>query len=387
MRPPARLQAAIEILDAVIAAAAGSGAAADTIVQRYFQSRRYAGSGDRAAIRELVYAGIRFTAERPESGRALMLGLAAERPDLLPLFDGSAHAPAAISAVTAAEPRSRASLYPAWLEAELRARFPAGLDAEVQALIGRAPLDLRVNHRRASPDAVARELGAAPIPGLPNGLRVANGPSLHAHPRLADGSIEVQDAGSQHVVRIADAGAETVIDLCAGAGGKTLALAADMNGTGRLIAADVNRARLQAMTPRLQRAGVGGFVERRLLDPGAELAALADVAGSADLVLVDAPCSGTGTWRRNPELRWRLDAPALARLHAVQARLIAIAADLLKPGGRLVYAVCSVLPSEGRRMAADAATRHPLRLEAARELSPASDGTDGFFIARFGKIC
>lgn len=385
MRPPARLQAAIEILDAVIAAAAGNGAAADTIAARYFRDRRYAGSGDRTAIRALVYAGIRFTAERPESGRALMLGLAATaRPDLLPLFDGSAHAPATPAPT---EPKSRPSLYPAWLQPELARRFPTGFEAELQALVDRAPLDIRVNSQRANAADVAAQLAAAPIPGLPGGLRLAAARSLQSHPLLLDGSIEVQDAGSQLVVQMAAAGAETVVDLCAGAGGKTLALAAAMAGRGRLIATDVNRARLQAMTPRLQRARVADGVERRLLNPGAELAALADVRGQADLVLVDAPCSGSGTWRRNPELRWRLDQPALARLHAVQARLIGLATELLRPGGRLVYAVCSVLPSEGRQQATDATARLSLRLEVARELSPASDGTDGFFIARFGKIC
>ena len=161
MREPARLQAAIEILDEVIAAAASGGAAADTLVQRYFASRRYAGSKDRAAVRELLFQAVRFSAERPTSARALMLGLAeTTRPDLLPLFDGSPHAPAE---PTADEPRTAPTLFPEWLRPQLSARFGEALEAEAQALIARAPLDLRVNPVRASVADVAAELEATPI--------------------------------------------------------------------------------------------------------------------------------------------------------------------------------------------------------------------------------
>lgn len=381
MQQGARLQAAIEILDDVIAATRDQGAAADNIIQRYFRSRRYAGSGDRAAIRELVFAAIRFTAERPASGRMAMLGLAeALRPDLLPLFDGSRHAP---PPPAPDEPRSTASLCPPWLRTEMQQRFGADLERQLQALIERAPLDLRVNKLRADIDEVAAALEAKRIPDLPLGLRLAEARSLQNHPLMQSGAIEVQDAGSQTVVQMADATAgETVIDLCAGAGGKTLALAVDMAKQGRLLATDVNRARLQAMAPRLQRAGLDDFVETRLLNPGAELQALQDFAGMADLVLVDAPCSGTGTWRRNPELRWRLSPHTLARTRDIQAQLMQIGAALLKPGGRLVYAVCSVLPSEGSAQMNGA---HGLDVEATRQLTPASHGTDGFFIARLRK--
>ena len=386
MRPAARLQAAIEILDEVIAATGSNGAAADTLIQRYFRDRRYAGSGDRAAIRELVFRGIRFSAERPASGRSLMLGLAENRhPELLALFDGSRHA---ALPPQPDEPRSSARPYPAWLQSELHDRFGAALDHEMQALLQRAPLDIRVNARKAERQAIATALGGTPIAGLRHGVRLQGSPQLQSNPLLRDGAIEVQDAGSQHVIEIAAAQpGETVIDLCAGGGGKTLALAADMAGRGRLIATDTNRARLQAMQPRLQRAGVADFVESRLLNPGDELAALADLAGTADLVLVDAPCSGTGTWRRNPELRWRLTPQALHRLHDIQTRLIGIGAGLLKPSGRLIYAVCSVLPSEGPAQIAEAPRKFGLRIATAQSLSPASHGTDGFFVASLGKIC
>jgi len=382
MRDPARLQAAIEILDAVINAAATGGAAADTIVQRYFAQRRYAGSKDRAAVRELVYAVIRFCAEPPVSGRAALLALAeARRPELLAMFDGSPHAPAAIKAD---EPRAAAGLVPGWLEPAMKARFGTGLEAEARALVERAPLDLRVNSAKAAVADVALTLGAEPIAGLPMGLRLEMPVPLERHPLFLSGAIEIQDAGSQMAVRVANARpGQTVVDLCAGAGGKTLALAADMQGAGRLIASDTDRPRLQAMPARLARAGVTDLVETRLLNPQKEAEQLADIAGAVDLVLVDAPCSGTGTWRRNPELRWRLTAQRLERLQGVQARLIDLGASLLKPGGHLVYVVCSVLESEGDAQAKAAADRLGLGLLESVALSPGSDRCDGFFVAKF----
>ncbi len=385
MRPAARLQAAIEILDLVIDSAQAHGAAADTLIQRYFAARRYAGSKDRAAVRDLAYAAIRHSAECPASGRAALLGLAeTTRPDLLPLFDGSAHAPLP---PTPAEPRATASAVPAWLDPALEARFGDRLQQEAEALAARAPLDLRVAPG-ANPAEIAGDLGADPVPGLPRALRLATPQPLDRHPLLLSGTIEVQDAGSQHVAAFAAARpGETVIDLCAGAGGKTLALGADMDRSGRLIATDTDRSRLQAMAPRLVRTGLERFVETRLLNPGHEVEALVDLMAAADLVLVDAPCSGTGTWRRNPELRWRLTPDRLARLLAVQARLIDIAASLLRPGGRLVYAVCSVLQAEGADQAAAAARRTGLMPGPMRALSPAADGCDGFFVARLEKPC
>ncbi|PZU50708.1 MAG: RNA methyltransferase [Sphingomonas sp.] len=387
MRPQARLQAAIEILDQVIEAAAHQGAAADTLVQRYFQTRRYAGSKDRAAVRELVYGAIRFTAERPLSGRAALIGwLEAEAPDQLALFDGSAHAPAPVQPY---ETRAKAALVPLWMEPAMRARFGDAFEAEALALTTRAPLDLRVLPG-ADMDEVAAELGALPVPGLPRALRLEEPRPLERHPLFEAGAVEVQDVGSQHVVAFAAARpGETVIDLCAGAGGKTLGLAADMLADGqlqgRLIASDTDRTRLQAMAPRLLRAGMPDVVEPRLLNPGREVDALADLEGTADLVLVDAPCSGTGTWRRNPELRWRLTPDRLARLVHIQARLIDLGAWLVKPGGRLIYAVCSVLAEEGRDQAAAAAARNRLILGSSRGLTPLGDRCDGFFVARLDK--
>ncbi len=378
MQNPARLQSAIDILDSVITAAREGGAAADTLAARWFAAHRFAGSKDKAAIRAHLYAAIRFTADCPVSGRAALLGLAeTERPDLLPLFDGSTYAPAL---PTPDEPRAAPSLAPDWMQPLLADRFGADAPRQLAALIARAPVDLRV--QRGDAAAIATELDASPIPGLPAGLRLATPVPLEQHPLMLDGSIAVQDAGSQHVVRFAGAQpGMDVLDLCAGAGGKTLALAAAMQGQGRIIASDSDRGRLAAMAPRLNRAGVAHMVETRLLDPGRESEMLADLAAAADLVLVDAPCSGTGTWRRNPELRWRLTPERLAQLVAAQSRLIDIGLELVKPGGRLVYAVCSVLPAEGLAQAEAAAARHGLKLAAHQAFTPADDGCDGFFVA------
>jgi 16S rRNA (cytosine967-C5)-methyltransferase len=188
-----------------------------------------------------------------------------------------------------------------------------------------------------------------------------------------------------------------VVDLCAGAGGKTLALAAAMEGQGRLIACDVDRARLSRLSPRAERAGAA-FIETRLLDGGREARALGDLEGQADIVLIDAPCSGTGTWRRNPEARWRLTPDRLERLRAMQAHVLDFGAPLVKPGGRLVYAVCSLLDEEGSdRIAAFLAANPgwtPAESIAAgrprgagRRLTPAHDRTDGFLIAALVRSC
>jgi 16S rRNA (cytosine967-C5)-methyltransferase len=208
----------------------------------------------------------------------------------------------------------------------------------------------------------------------------------------------VQDEGSQLLAAACQAApGETAVDLCAGAGGKTLALAADMGNTGRIVASDTDRGRLTRMRPRLERAGVF-TVEPRLLDPQREAGALEDLTGQADLVLVDAPCSGSGTWRRNPETRWRLTPKRLDQLLSLQAHLLDVAAPLVKPGGRLVYAVCSLLAREGRDQAAAFSARSGLRPQAipltagrdagtGRLLTPAADGTDGFFVACWSRIC
>jgi len=386
MTPAARTQAAIELLDEIIVAARDSGAAADTLVARYFANRRYAGSKDRRAVRELVYAAIRTIGERPRSGRAAMLALAAGDPDLAATFDGVGHGPAKIGD---GESKSFPGVAPNWLLERLRA---SGLDdAEFPALIDRAPLDVRVNRAKAG-DLVVD--GSEPIAGLPDALRLTAGTDVDKMEGVPDGALEVQDAGSQLVTLAAKAKTgQRIVDLCAGAGGKTLALAAAMGGEGVILATDTDRNRLSRLAPRAERADAA-IIETRLLNPGREAEMLEDWGGSADCVLIDAPCSGTGTWRRNPEARWRLSPERLDRLVATQQHVLAIGADLVRPGGALVYIVCSLLDEEGAGQVAAFLADHagwhaePLALPAGRvhgagvRLTPAHDATDGFFVAR-----
>ncbi|AUW60295.1 hypothetical protein C1T17_13035 [Sphingobium sp. SCG-1] len=232
-----------------------------------------------------------------------------------------------------------------------------------------------------------------PIPHLPNALRLPEGYPLEKSEAWEQGLVEVQDAGSQIIAVACKAQpGMTVIDLCAGAGGKTLALAAAMDAQGTLIAADTVRSRLQRLTPRAERAGAN-FIQTVLLDQGREATTLGSYEGRADVVLVDAPCSGTGTWRRNPEARWRLTPDRLTRLVAEQARIVDIAAPLVKNGGRLIYAVCALTDREGRDQVDEFLARHPgwkvAPVDTAagrtwghgRLLTPHHDGTDGFFLA------
>lgn len=390
MTPQARVQAAIEILDAVIAAAQGGGASADRIVADWFRTRRFAGSKDRRAVRELVYGAIRACGPVPQSGRAAMLRLAQGEPDLLILFDGSRHGPAPI---VAGEAIAESGTAPAWLEAALA---QSGIHAEQAAsLLGRAPLDIRVNTLRADRCAIALPEQGEPLVA-PQGLRLPSGTAVEQWDAYQHGLIEVQDGGSQIAcLAVGARPGETVIDLCAGAGGKTLAVAAAMENRGRLIACDTDRSRLSRLTPRAERAGAT-IIETRLLNPNAERDALEDFVGQADAVLVDAPCSGTGTWRRNPEARWRLSEREVARYAAIQSRLLDLAAQLVRPGGRIIFVTCSLLDAEGADQAKAFLERHPEWRVALPQLpagsprglgwrlSPWADGTDGFFIASFG---
>ncbi|MEA3048526.1 MAG: rRNA (cytosine967-C5)-methyltransferase [Sphingomonadales bacterium] len=393
MTPVARTQAAIELLDEIIAAARAGGSAADTLIARYFKARRYAGSHDRREIRALVFRAIRRAGEPPVSGRAALLGVAQDLPELLETMDGSPHGAAPPSAD---EPVAEPGIAPAWL---LERFDPAIPPEEWPALLARGTLDLRVNRLEGSrEDALAALPDARPTDTSPIGLRLPEGFRVEQAAAWRRGLVEIQDEGSQLICLGCEAAPEMLaVDLCAGAGGKTLAIAAEMADRGRIVAADADRGRLSRMAPRLQRAGIS-IVETRLINPKREAAMLADLAGRADLVLVDAPCSGSGTWRRNPETRWRITPERLARLVVLQARLLDIAAGLLKPGGKLVYAVCSLLAEEGRDQAEALARRsalvpEPLPIQAGRPsgpgllLSPARDETDGFFVARWQRPC
>jgi len=391
MTPAARLQAAIEVLDEVIVSARDDGPPADTIVTRYFKTRRYAGSKDRRAVRELVFRAIRAVAERPESGRAAVLALAQQEPELLNLF-GEPRGPEPLAD---GEAGAETGSVPGWLQDELS---PLVAPEEWDALLDRAPLDIRVNTARVSRDDVLPQFeGSAPTPLSPWGIRLASETRLDDHPVFADGLIEVQDEGSQLIaLACAPKPGERILDLCAGAGGKALALAA-AEPSAIILATDTNRARLSNLVPRADRAQAR--IEARLLNPNEELSQLPDWVGQADVVLVDAPCSGSGTWRRNPEGRWRLTPARLDRVVALQSRLLDIAAELVRPGGRIVYAVCSLLSREGAGQIQDFLSRRsswiveetPIAAGrwdgVGKLLTPGHDGTDGFFVARLVSPC
>jgi 16S rRNA (cytosine967-C5)-methyltransferase len=391
MTPSARVQAAIEILDEVIASARDDGPPADAIVTHYFKARRYAGSKDRRAVRDLVFRTIRRAGERPESGRSAMVGLAGEDAGLAALFDGSSHGPAPIGE----EEGAAAELVPGWMQAELS---PLVTSAEWPALLERAPLDLRVNVARTTREAMLEAFEGAEAASLsPWGIRLPPDSRVDQHPAFAEGLVEVQDEGSQLIaLACAPGGGQNILDLCAGAGGKALALAAAAPDA-QILACDTNRARLSKLPPRAERAVAR--IGIRLLDGGREAQQLSDLEGQADVVLVDAPCSGSGTWRRNPEGRWRLTPERLQRVTRLQARLLDIAAPLVKPGGTLVYAVCSIIAAEGSGQVAGFLGRHsswPVqdalgsagrKDNGGRLLTPGHDGTDGFFVARLQRPC
>lgn len=403
MTPPARVQAAIDLVDAILKAARGQGASADTLARNFFRERRYMGSGDRRAVRDLAYRAVRRFGEIPATGRAAMAGLAREDADLAALFDGSSYGPAALSPD---EPVAGGGVIPGWIDARLPGLFDA---AEKAALLDRAALDLRFDPGRTDRSALSAQWPEIAFSDdLPRAARLPNGTAIEDSALWQQGAIDVQDWGSQAIVAACDVpDAALAIDLCAGAGGKTLALSAMMPDA-RIIASDTSRDRLAAMEPRRRRAGPDR-IETLLLDPRREWEKLEVFEEQADVVLVDAPCSGSGTWRRNPETRWRLTPERLDRLVAEQARLIAIAMRLVRPGGSLIYAVCSLLPEEGPQQAARGLCGQPgwhISLDhmnigrpvvvdgaphetgsgssgpAGMLLTPHHDGTDGFFFTK-----
>jgi len=393
MRPAARLQSAIELVDQIILAARDGGASADQIAKRFFAERRYAGSKDRRAVRDLAWGVIRRFGKRPATARSAFVAMADADPALAELFDGSDYGPAAIEA---GEARSTGGDLPKWIKPLFSAHVD---DAEQASLLDRAPMDLRVNALKASRAEVSEMFPEAEIlAGLDHALRLPGGTAIDSHPAVENGQVEIQDLGSQLIVEACQVkGARMVLDLCAGAGGKTLALAAAMRNTGRLVATDTNRNRLDQLKPRAARAGATN-VETRLLNPNKEKEMLAEFAAKCDLVLIDAPCSGSGTWRRNPETRWRLDAARLKRVIDEQARLLDIGADMVARGGHLVYAVCSLIENEGKGQVAAFLKSHKgwkavdTGVPMGRPdgdgvlLTPLHDGSDGFFFARLQKL-
>jgi 16S rRNA (cytosine967-C5)-methyltransferase len=343
MTPAARLQAAIELLDEIIASARNEGSAADTLISQYFRKRRYAGSKDRAAVRAYVFDVLRSDAIEGDdvSGRSAVMQCAkAHHPEWLSCFGAGGHGP---DSLTDAEISSMPGVVPTISDVRFSAYGPQ---------LVRAPLDIRVDTRHVSRADVMSQLvrvgiECVPTPFALHGLRCATDSAIEATELFQSGLIHVQDEGSQLIAQLALAQpGDVVIDLCAGAGGKTLALAAAMDGRGRLIAHDIDSARLARLAPRAKKSGFDDWIEYHTDQ-------LSDFKAQADVVLVDAPCTGSGTWRRNPEARLRPHADRLKRLVSIQKQLIEQAADLVKPKGRILYAVCSILSEEGEAHLAD----------------------------------
>jgi 16S rRNA (cytosine967-C5)-methyltransferase len=404
MTPSARLSAAIEICDAIDVQRIPAQAA----LKAWGTAHRFAGSGDRAAIAGLVFDMLRRRASAAwlmgaETSRARLLGmLRLERgldvDAIAALCDGARFAPPPLTDAERAALTSRALQdapphiagdYPEWLDPHLAAAFGEARAEEAAAMARRAPLDLRVNTLKAARDKVQASLahlGAKPTPWSPIGLRIelgadARNPGIQAEEDFVKGAVEVQDEGSQLAALFTGARpGEQVIDLCAGAGGKTLALAAMMRGKGRLIATDSDKRQLAPIHERLSRAGVHNAEVRA---PKGADDPLADIRASADLVVVDAPCTGTGTWRRNPDAKWRIRPGALDIRLKDQAEVLDRAVRLVKPGGRIAYITCSVLPQENAEQVRAFIARHPGHavMPAAEVAAPLGARADAFAAA------
>jgi 16S rRNA (cytosine967-C5)-methyltransferase len=388
MTPAARLSAAIEVIENIEA----QRSPAANALKEWGTAHRFAGSGDRAAIAGLVWDVLRRRASsawvmEDDAPRARVLGmLKVERgmnaEAIGALCDGGRFAPEPLSDAERAALGSRSTKdapapiagdYPDWLDPYLTEVFGEDRAAEAAAMASRAPLDLRVNTLKAKREKVLAaldHLGAAETPWSPLGLRIelgadARNPGIHAEESFIKGAVEVQDEGSQLAALLSAAKpGEQVIDLCAGAGGKTLALAAMMQGKGRLIATDRDKRQLAPIHERLSRAGVHNADVRspKGSHKGSPMGAadpLADIKASADLVMIDAPCTGTGTWRRNPDAKWRMRPGALEIRVKDQAEALDRAAGLVKPGGRIAYITCSVLKVENGEQMRSFIARHP----------------------------
>ncbi|WP_309083926.1 RsmB/NOP family class I SAM-dependent RNA methyltransferase [Chelativorans sp.] len=426
MRLGGRLAAAIEILQDI---ETRHRPAADAM-RDWGLSHRFAGAGDRAAIGNFVYDGLRrrraaawiFGADTP---RALVLGgYLLERTISLEEFgraiadDNFAPPPLSQAEFALLRERLGAKLpdparanVPEWCEPMMQEVFGSAWVEEGEALASRPPLDMRANRLKASREKVLASLsraGAAPTRLARNGLRIApiagdgRHPNVQAEPAFQKGWFEVQDEGSQVVAELAGAApGEQVLDFCAGAGGKTLAFSAMMENRGQIHAYDADRQRLAPIFERLKRAGC------RNVQVAAEEAQLKRLESQMDLVVVDAPCSGSGTWRRRPDAKWRLTPQQIEARQAEQSAILDAASRYVRPGGRLAYITCSVFPQENAAQAAAFLARSPRfraldhaalwlqqfpahphrpRFEGGITLTPAATETDGFYFAGFERL-
>jgi len=434
MTPGARVQATIDLLAAIDA----DNQPPDQIIDGYFRTRRYAGSGDRRDINARVYDILRRRAkldwwiertglglEAAPRSRAiahLILQERAQPDDLAQMFSGVRHCPEPLALAESklidalyGRPMLNKDMpdyvrleYPEWMDRSFRALWGNELEREMSALNQPAPLDLRVNTIKTTPEeALARlqedYVSCAPTALSPLGIRVEGKVRLGGTRAFKEGLVDVQDEGSQLVSLLAGAKpGQRVVDFCAGAGGKTLAMAANMSDGGKLIgqlfALDISKYRMDRMIPRLKRAGAMA-VKRRVI-AAVDEPWIVENADTADRVLCDVPCTGIGSWRRNPDARWRFTPQDLAEICETQQRILRDAAKLVKPGGRLIYVTCSLLQEENEQQLAwfvESDPRfQPLPIEEVwaetiggppppagpcLRLSPASTGTDGFFCA------
>jgi 16S rRNA (cytosine967-C5)-methyltransferase len=420
MTPAGQLDAAIDLLAEIEI----DSRPADAVANHFFRARRFIGAGDRREVSTLVWGALRVRRHlgwwlahfgAPETPRlllalnALFSGMTLHKIGMA--FSAGKYGPPPLtpeetiilekfSGHTLEHPHMPDAVkyeIPDWLLPRLESQFGPALPAEMAALATSAPLDLRVNILKTTRDAalasLAREsLIAQPTPYSPWGLRLPGRQSVTQGPAFQSGEVEIQDEGSQLIALAVNAApGHRVADYCAGAGGKTLAIAATMGNKGTIIACDVSEPRLDGAIKRLRRAGVHN-AERHLLAPGDKWTKRS--AGKFDRVLVDAPCTGTGTWRRNPDARRHLSETDLAELTAKQAAILDAAQKLVKPGGRLIYATCSLLNDENQQQVEAFLSRHsdfrkipisdplPATLHGDYlRLTPARHGTDGFFAA------
>ncbi|MBK9446103.1 MAG: RsmB/NOP family class I SAM-dependent RNA methyltransferase [Betaproteobacteria bacterium] len=385
---------------------------ADAVLSHYFRNHREMGHADRGFVAEACFSTLRrlrsLSARCPDD-RSRKLLLAAmfclrgwNLKQMAPVLkEGDAEWLAAAKAVNADDwPMAVRCDLPDWLFERLSARYPGDIEALAAALNRPASLDLRVNSLKATREDVLKRLRADGMAAeaciySPLGIRLEEKPALSRHPLFLDGSIEVQDEGSQLLgYLVAPKRGEMVVDFCAGAGGKTLLLGAMMRSSGRLYAFDVAEKRLANLKPRLARSGLSNVHPVRIESEND--IKVKRLAGKLDRVLVDAPCSGLGTLRRNPDLKWRQSPESVAELAAKQAAILTAAARLVKSGGRLVYATCSLLAEENEEVVTAFLAAHPdfsllnaheilsqqgidLGDETALRLLPHVHGTDGFF--------
>lgn len=429
MTPAARIAAAIELLDEIEKAMASRGAPADAIVASFFRARRYAGSGDRRAVTGLVYGILRrrellvymvhAAGLEPTARRLVIAALNLDGEPLDMFGTEDRFAPAALSAaeegISGVEAPEDASLnIPDWATAGLHVRFGDALAPAMAALAETAPLDLRINPlKRVSEKIINNFKNSYELIDFNDytniSMRSAQHRVLTNEALYRDGQIEVQDVAAQLASLLVGARpGEQVVDFCAGAGGKSLLMAATMENHGQIHAFDISAKRLDALKERAKRAGAHNIQVKRLpFDEGERSSMQRPLLGRMDRVVVDAPCSGSGTWRRNPDQRWRLDDAALAEQAALQRAILKEASALVKPGGLLVYMTCSLLPAENEAVADAFAAENPdfvrrdfrdfwvgpwlqgaapssLALNATDlQLAPHAHATDGFFIAFF----